>query len=158
MPQGIGRRDPSAAAALSAWKGLWKSWEVDLQRRTMFQLLAGGAIGSGRTSFAIFSSGTDQAAENHVAWVIEVFNKMRTIIPGMTRDALYQVFTTEGGLSTGLQRTFVSRDCPYFKVDVEFKAVGRPDRDGDGRVTLVENGMDVILKISRAYLELSIMD
>jgi hypothetical protein len=76
----------------------------------------------------------------------------------MTRDALYQVFTTEGGLSTGLQRTFVSRDCPYFKVDVEFKAVGRPDRDGDGRVTLVEDGRDLILKISRAYLELSIMD
>jgi hypothetical protein len=158
MPQGIGRRDPSAAAALSGWKDLRKYWEVDLQRRTMFQLLAGGAIGSGRASFAVLSSGTDQAAENHVAWVIEVFNKMRTIIPGMTRDALYQVFTTEGGLSTGLRRTFVSRDCPYFKVDVEFQAVGRPDRDGNGRVTLVEDGKDLIVKISRPYLEFSIMD
>jgi hypothetical protein len=157
VQQGIGRRDLSAAA-LSGWTGLWKSWEVDLQRRTMFHLLAGGAIGSGRASFAILSSRTDQAAENHVAWVIEVFNKMRTIIPGMTRDALYGVFTTEGGLSTGLQRTFVSRDCPYFKVDVEFKAVGRPDRDGNGRVTLVEDGKDLILKISRPYLEFSIMD
>jgi hypothetical protein len=34
----------------------------------MFQLLAGGAIGSGRASFAVLSNGTDQAAENHVAW------------------------------------------------------------------------------------------
>jgi hypothetical protein len=78
---------------------------------------------------------------------------MQAILPGMTREALYQVFTTEGGLSTGLQRTFVSRDCAYFKVDVEFQAVGRPDRDGNGRVTLVEDGKDIILKISRAYLQ-----
>jgi hypothetical protein len=129
-----------------------------LRRRTILKLLAGGAIGSGGASFAILSDGATQAAENHVAWVIEVFNKMRTIIPGMTRDALYQVFTTEGGLSTGLQRTFVSRDCPCFKVDVEFRAVGRPDRDGNGRVTSVEDGRDLILRISRPYLELSIMD
>jgi hypothetical protein len=57
-----------------------------------------------------------------------------------------------------LQRTFVSRDCPYFKVDVEFQAVGRPDRDGNGRVTLVEDGKDLIFKISRPYLQFSIMD
>ena len=129
-----------------------------MQRRTVFQLLAGGAIGSGRALFAIPSNRSDQAAQNHAAWVIEVLTKMQTVVPGMTRDALYQVFTTEGGLSTGLQRTFVSRDCPYFKVDVEFQAVGRPARDGDGRVTLVEDGRDLILKISRPYLELSIMD
>jgi hypothetical protein len=48
----------------------------------------------------------------------------------------------EGGLSTGLQRTFVSRDCRYFKVDVEFRAVGRPDRPR-------EDSWDIILKISR---------
>jgi hypothetical protein len=60
--------------------------------------------------------------------------------------------------STGLQRTFVSRDCPCFKVDVEFQAVGRPDRDGNGRVRLVEDGKDLILKISRPYLQFSIMD
>ena len=68
------------------------------------------------------------------------------------------LFTTEGGLSTGLRRTFVSRDCPYFKVDVEFQAVGRPDRDGNGRVTLVEDGQDIIQKISRPYLQFTIAD
>ena len=83
---------------------------------------------------------------------------MQTIKAGMTREALLTVFTTEGGLHTGLQRTFVSRDCPYFKVDVEFQAVGRPDRDWNGRVTAVEGGQDVILKISRPYLQFSIMD
>ena len=47
---------------------------------------------------------------------------------------------------------------PYFKVDVEFQAVGRPDRDENGRVTLVEDSQDLILKISRPYLQFSIMD
>jgi len=73
---------------------------------------------------------------------------MQTIKPGMTRKALLAVFTTEGGLYTDLQRTFVSRDCPYFKVDVEFRPVGRPARDADGRATLVEGEEDTVLTIS----------
>src|SRR5260370_27943205 len=132
--------------------------EVYVQRRGMFQLLAGAAIGGGNASSASPSDGKDQASQNHVAWVTEVLKRMQAILPGMTREALYQVFTTEGGLSTGLQRTFVSRDCAYFKVDVEFQAVGRPDKDGNGRVTLFEDGKDLILKISRPYLQFSIMD
>lgn len=81
-----------------------------------------------------------------------------TIETGMTRETLLTVFTTEGGLSTGLQRTYVSQDCPYFKVDVEFDAVGRPNRDGEGRVTLIEDPRDRIVKISRPYLQFSILD
>ena len=50
------------------------------------------------------------------------------------------------------------RDCPYIKVDVEFEAVGRPARDRDGRVTLEEDRRDIITKISRPYLDWSIMD
>ena len=76
----------------------------------------------------------------------------------MTREALYRVFTTEGGLSTRLQRTFVSRDCPYFKVDVEFQATGRSDRDESGGIAPVEDRNDRILKISRPYLQFSIVD
>jgi hypothetical protein len=83
---------------------------------------------------------------------------MQTIKPSMTRETLLTVFTTEGGVYTGLQRTFVSRDCPYFKVDVEFLAVGRPNRDGNGTVTLIEGSQDIILKISRPYLQFTIAD
>jgi len=93
-----------------------------------------------------------------VAWVAEVLKLMQTINPGMTRKTLLTVFTTEGGLSTGLRRTFVSRDCPYFKVEVEFQAVGRPNRDENGRVTLVEANEDIILKVSTPYLQGSIKD
>jgi hypothetical protein len=74
---------------------------------------------------------------------------MQTIKPGMTRGDLLKVFTTEGGRSTGLRRTFVSRDCPYFKVDVTFEAVGRPSHDGNGQVTLAEDNRDIIATISR---------
>lgn len=83
---------------------------------------------------------------------------MQTIKPRMTRRDLLTVFTTEGGLSTGLQRTFVSRDCPNFKVDVEFEPVGRSKRDINGRVTGGEDEGDLILKISRPYLQFSILD
>jgi len=69
-----------------------------------------------------------------------------------------KVFRTEGGLSTGLRRTFVSRDCPYFKVVVEFKAVARPDHDSPGFVNLVEDSQDIIVKISIPYLQFAIAD
>jgi len=83
---------------------------------------------------------------------------MQSVTTGMTRDDLLQIFTTEGGISNGLRRTFVSRDCPYFKVDVEFKAVGRPERDSESRVTLVEGNQDTIVRISRPYLQFSVVD
>lgn len=99
-----------------------------------------------------------ESSRDHVTWVAQALTRMQTIKPGMTREALLKVFTTEGGISTGLQRRFVSRECLYFKVDVEFKAVGRPDRDREGRVTLVEDGRDIIVKISQPYLQFAIFD
>jgi len=99
-----------------------------------------------------------EISQDHVACVDQALARFQIITPGMTREALLKVFTTEGGLSTGLHRTFVSRECPYFKVNVEFRAVGRPDRDRDGRVTLVDGDQDIIVTISRPYLQVSIID
>jgi hypothetical protein len=95
---------------------------------------------------------------DHITWVADALTRMQTIKVGMSRRELLTVFTTEGGLSTGLHRTFVSRDCPYFKVDVEFEAVGRPGRDADGRVTLIQAEEDRIVSMSRPYLQFRIMD
>lgn len=108
--------------------------------------------------FLCATAAVTATSENHTEWVARTLTRMLTIKPGMTRSDLLKVFTTEGGLSTGLQRTFVSRDCPYFKVDVEFKAVGRRNRDREGRVTLVEDGRDVIVRISKPYLDFAVMD
>jgi len=130
-----------------------------VSRFILLAVLSGAAVGGAISVRDMDQQSRLQAYEkDHTAWVAESLKRMQTIKPGMTRTDLLKVFTTEGGLSTGLQRTFVSQDCPYFKVDVEFEAVGRPNRDVNGRVTLEEGSKDIIVKISRPYLEFSIMD
>jgi hypothetical protein len=49
------------------------------------------------------------------------------------RKDLLTVFTTEGGISTRTQRTYVYKDCPYIKVTVHFKTPEHesPALDGD---------------------------
>ena len=129
-----------------------------MQRRYVFPLLASAALAGATVLRASPTGDPSQCSQFHVDWVTKVLERMQTIKPGSTRKALLTVFTTEGGLSTGLRPTFVSQDCPYFKVDIEFEAVGRPDRDEDGRVTLVEADEDIILKISTPYLQFRVMD
>jgi hypothetical protein len=58
----------------------------------------------------------------------------------------------EGGLSTRKQRTYVLKQCPYIKVDVEFSPVAN-EKD-----LLEEMLEDKITKISRPYLQYSITD
>jgi hypothetical protein len=110
-----------------------------IDRRTLVALLAAG-------------SATVQAQPaDHTTWVANVLKRMMTIQTGMTRETLLTVFTTEGGLSNRFQRTYVSQDCRYFKVDVEFDG---PDRTNG----LLEKPHDKIVKISRPYLQFSIND
>jgi hypothetical protein len=78
---------------------------------------------------------------------------MFTIQPGMTRAQLMQVFTTEGGLVfSALQQTFVSRDCPFFKVEVRF------DRALNTNAERFEDLTGVIASVSRPYLQFTIAD
>ena len=67
----------------------------------------------------------------------------------MTRQDLLSMFTTEGGISSRQQRTYVHKQCPYIKVDVKFKPVGPGDK---------ETPEDQIVEISKPYLQLSIID
>jgi|GEM_PF-1055837 len=85
----------------------------------------------------------ERCSQEHREWVADTLQKMKTIKPGMTRNELLEVFETEGSLSDGLRRTYASQDCPYFKVDLEFEAVGRQSYDNEGRVTLVADNRDV---------------
>jgi hypothetical protein len=148
----------SGAAWLDFHSRIGNAGRAMMQRRRVFFLLASAAIGGANALQASPTGGQEHCSQAHVAWVTEVLTRMQTIKPGMTRRTLLTVFTIEGGLSTGLRRTFVSRDCPYFKIDVQFQAVGRPDRDENGRVTLVEGNEDIILKVSIPYLQFSVMD
>jgi hypothetical protein len=84
--------------------------------------------------------------------ISDILTECKKIKPGATRAELLAVFTTEGGLSTATHRTFVHRRCPYVKVDVEFTPSEPKQKALDERPT------DTIRKISRPYLEWSIMD
>ncbi len=125
-----------------------------LQRRRILQLLAAATVG-GTPALASQESAASRSA--HVAWVAESLKQMLTIEPGMSRSQLMTVFTTEGGLSTALQRTFVSHDCPYFKADVTFHRASH-DPSGGREASLRELDNDVIATISRPYLQFSIRD
>jgi hypothetical protein len=69
----------------------------------------------------------------------------------MSRGDLLRVFTTEGGISTRTQRTYVHTECPYIKVTVHFKAMGESS-------TLDENPDDIIESISQPFLAGSVVD
>lgn len=127
-----------------------------VDRRRVFVALA-GIIASGARPVA--AQNADKPCDgDHDAWVGEALMRMQTIKPSMTRDDLLGMFTVEGGWSTALWRTFVWRDCPYFKVDVTFRhAAGRKLKDREDAV-LSEYGDDVIVTISKPYLEGFIAD
>ena len=82
------------------------------------------------------------------AWVASVLRAAQTIKVGMTRSDLMKIFTTEGGLSTASQRTYVYRECPFIKVDVKF-TVSSHDQ---------ELPTDKVAEVSRPYLAWSVMD
>ena len=122
--------------------------------RRLFVLLLVSIIFVG--GFASFrpaqSASSDPCKQDHAAWLAQVLGKMGTIKPGMTRwDVLHvfraeegapRLFRTEGGPATGLRETFVSQDCPYFKIDVEFKpwSFDLPNQD-------------VIVTVSKPYVQ-----
>jgi hypothetical protein len=96
--------------------------------------------------------GSPVVDQEHTQWVASVVAWTVDIKPGMTRKDLLNVFTMEGGLSTRTQRTYVLKQCPIIKVDVEFLAtVNKRDQ-------VAEMPEDKIIKISRPYLEYSHVD
>ena len=129
-----------------------------MQRRDMIVLLSSAALGGNGALQASVKGAQGQSTQDHVAWVAGILKRMGTITPGMTRRSLLAVFTTEGGLSTRSRRTFVSRDCPFFKVDVEFQPLNQMNQQENGRAGLVERSEDIILTISAPYLQFSVID
>jgi hypothetical protein len=88
--------------------------------------------------------------QQHRDWLFKAAGRVQTIKPGNTRGDLFKVFTTEGGLSTSMRRAYVYRTCPYIKVMVHFRPAGKT-KD-------CEDTKDIIIKISKPYLQWSIMD
>jgi hypothetical protein len=131
---------------------------IDVPRRRIVQLLAAVSIGGSASVFALSTDEVCKASSDRIAWVAESLKRMLTIKPGMSRDQLLRVFSTEGGISTAFQRTFVSRDCPFFKVDVTFDRATGLNSNTNRSDVLRELDTDVVASISRPYLQFSIMD
>jgi hypothetical protein len=93
-----------------------------------------------------------ELTQQRMQWIGKVLHDIEQIRPGMKRKDLLKVFTTEGGLSTRSQRTYVYKDCPYVKVTVHFKALegefSTPNEEPD----------DIIESLSPPFLALSTMD
>jgi hypothetical protein len=103
--------------------------------------------------FACSSVSAQPATDNYLTKQISaVLTECQKIKPGMTRAELLKVFTTQGGLSTPKHRTFVYRGCPYIKVDVDFTLSELKQYE------LEERPADTINKISKPYLEWSVID
>jgi len=85
-------------------------------------------------------------------WIAKLIRSIGTIRPGMKRKDLDALLTTEGGISTRLQKTYVSRECPYIKVDIQFKAGAGTAQSGE------ESSDDIIESVSKPYLAWSIAD
>ena len=85
-------------------------------------------------------------------WIAKVLRQIGKIKPGMRRKDLLTVFTTEGGISTRTQRTYVNTECPYIKVNVHFKVVS-----GES-LNLNEDPDDIIESISQPYLAWGMKD
>jgi hypothetical protein len=94
----------------------------------------------------------DDYARERTKWVAKVLRQIAKIEPGMKRRDLLKVFTTEGGLSTRFQHTYVYSECPYIKVNVRFKAA---NNEGNG---VEDEPDDLIESISQPYLAWSVMD
>lgn len=91
--------------------------------------------------------------------VEDILKECEKIKPGMTRADLMKVFTTEGGLFTPTNQTFVHRRCNFIKVDVEF-SLSKPIKSSDWKEKIDEEGLaaDIITRISRPYLGWMVFD
>jgi hypothetical protein len=85
-------------------------------------------------------------------WIAKLMRSIATIRPGLKRRDLDALLTTEGGISTRLQKTYVSRECPYIKVDIQFNAGAGTAQSGE------ESSDDIIESVSKPYLAWSVSD
>jgi hypothetical protein len=111
--------------------------------------------------FFLFSTSLAQKQTSDLdgtKWIGNVMTEIQTIQVGMTRADIRKVFVEEGGLSTTIWRTYIYHACPNIKVDFEFAPLGPRVKDADGQFRQRESESDVITKISRPYLALSIVD
>jgi hypothetical protein len=82
--------------------------------------------------------------EEHTQWIQQVVNSISSIQVGNSRRSLSGLFEEDGGMQFREHGRYVYKQCPFIKIDIEFFAADRGDR---------ESPNDKIVKVSRPYLE-----
>ncbi len=90
----------------------------------------------------------DATLTREIAKVIEIVNSLH---PGMTRTDVLKDFRTEGGLSARQWNHYVSKKCPFIKIDVTFAVTTQENQ-------LDEAATDKVATVSKPYLQFSIYD
>lgn len=102
-------------------------------------------------------SGSNRSqVSDHVQWVSKSLMEMNKIKVGMTRADLEKVFVVDGGIYNRTHRTYVYRECPYFKVDFQFERPdenSRPDPNSPFPGSPSGYPTDKIVAISKPYVD-----
>ena len=96
---------------------------------------------------ALVAGAQRSSVREHSQWVGSTLAAIQKLQPGATRADLEKLFVTDGGISTLDQQTYVYRECPYIKVDVEFSLNPKGVRS-----------QDTINAISKPYLAMPVGD
>ncbi len=94
-----------------------------------------------------------ELSAERMKWISKVLRQIGKFRPDMRRKDLLKVFSTEGGLSFGTQRTYVYAECPYIRVIVHFKAP-----TNEGPVAKDDDPDDIVESISQPYLQWGVYD
>ena len=79
-------------------------------------------------------------------WVESSLSQIEKLQVGMTRADVERLFVSDGGISTRYRQTYVFRECPHIKIDVEFSPT-----EAEGGALPVRP-TDRITVISKPYL------
>lgn len=96
------------------------------------------------TTLMVFLSPMALAQDDAVSTVMStILRERESLHPGDSQSQLEKLFVPDGGLSSELERTYVSRHCSYVKVDVQLRI---PESREDTQVS------PVILSLSSLYV------
>ena len=77
-----------------------KGQQPMIRKLLVFVTLSIVAISASSFARLTHSASQEPCTQDHQVWVADTLVKMETIKPGMTREQLLKVFTTEGGYGT----------------------------------------------------------
>ena len=93
-----------------------------------------------------FVRGRKITEKQHWDWLGSCVKQLDIVKPGMTRKALFERVSGEGGISTRTTLAVVSKHCPYLKLRIIFAASGSDEQQ------------DKIKTVTGPYLQYMILD